>query len=784
MAKFRASMRTSLGFTVLVMGMLGMALAVATGEAFRQLALNNQRVAFVTLAKLEFNGLLEDLRSKTVQMGLGMQQSPTLKQAIRHHDDKQIAQQLDQHFHRSFVTLGQVKLLRAYAIDPTFQLLAASNEGDANLPANALVCQKLLDKTSQRRGAARLKPESELCLIGKQAALATIVPVGGLKIQGYLLLVADPTPNIARAEEMLGTPMSILDVKGVEIYKSSKWPATIGDNIMLASHIMKTPSGNNLLELRFATNIAHLQKQLSGTRNVLFAIAVIVMLGTALLALFIFQRTALMPLAMLTNHLRRVQNDKSQLGNKVTVQGSSEIVTLATDFNNMSSELNTVYRTLESMAFTDSLTGMANRALFYDRLEQATLIASRSGTQYALLMMDLNRFKNINDTLGHHVGDQILKIVGERLQSVLRKADTAARLGGDEFAVLLPVINEDESATIVAEKIIDSLKQPITIDNHSLSIGISIGMTHCPHDGENATILMRRADMAMYHAKREGIGHIFYKNSMDSDNLFEFTLESELRKAMENHDFELYYQPKIDIKQKRITGVEALIRWIHPAHGFIPPDKFIPLAEQIGLIHPLTEWVLETALTQCAQWHANDIKIGVSVNLSAHSLNDINLLDTVRHALAKSKMDPQWLTLEITETAIMSDPDRALSTLSRLDSMGIPLSIDDFGTGYSSLAYLKRFPVSEIKIDKSFVMDMIDDISDAVIVRSTIDLAHNMGMSVVAEGIEGQDAWDQLLELGCNLGQGFLMCRPCPAADLELWLQDSGWSGRSTKVAS
>ena len=777
-------MRTSLGVTVLVMGMLGMALAVATGEAFRQLALNNQRTAFITLAKLEFSGLLEDLRIKTVQMGLGMQQSPTFKQAFKNHDDKQIVQQLDQHFHRSFVTLGQVKLLRTYAIDSNFQLLAASSEGAANLPTNALVCQKLLERTSQRRGTARLKPESELCLIGTQAALAAVVPVGGLKLQGYLLLVVDPTPNIARAEEMLGTPINILDVRGVEVFKSAKWPTEIGDDILLASHIMKTPSGNNLLEFRFATNIAHLQQELSNTRNVLFAIAVIIMLGTALLALFVFQRTALVPLATLTNHLRRVQNDKSQLGNKVTVQGSSEIVTLATDFNNMSSELNTLYRTLESMAFTDSLTGMANRALFYDRLEQATLIASRSGTQYALMMMDLDRFKNINDTLGHHIGDQILKVVGERLQSVLRKADTAARLGGDEFAVLLPAIDQDESTTIVAEKIIDCLKQPIIIDNHSLSIGISIGMTLCPHDGENATVLMRRADMAMYHAKREGIGHIFYQNSMDSDNLFEFTMESELRKAIENHDFELYYQPKIDIKQKRITGVEALIRWIHPAHGFIPPDKFIPLAEQIGLIHPLTEWVLESALTQCAKWHANDIQIGVSVNLSAYSLNDINLLDTVRHALAKSRMDPEWLTLEITETAIMSDPDRALSTLSRLDSMGIPLSIDDFGTGYSSLAYLKRFPVSEIKIDKSFVKDMIDDISDAVIVRSTIDLAHNMGMTVVAEGIEGQDAWDKLFELGCNLGQGFLMCRPCPAANLESWLQDSHWSGRRIKAAS
>jgi EAL domain-containing protein (putative c-di-GMP-specific phosphodiesterase class I) len=286
---------------------------------------------------------------------------------------------------------------------------------------------------------------------------------------------------------------------------------------------------------------------------------------------------------------------------------------------------------------------------------------------------------------------------------------------------------------------------------------------------------MQRADVAMYHAKRKGQSFTFYDLAMDQDNLFEITMETALREAVEQGNFDLYYQPKINLQLGRITGVEALIRWTHPEHGFISPEKFIPLAEQTNQIQPLTHWVLNTALRQCAQWHAEGIKIGVSVNLSAHSLSDINLLDTIRHALAQAQIAPEWLTLELTETAIMSDASRALHTLSRLDSMNVRLSVDDFGTGYSSLAYLKRFPVDEIKIDKSFVIDMLEDASDAVIVRSTIDLAHNMGMSVVAEGIESQAAWDKLAALHCNFGQGFYMCRPCPAEQLDEWLHNSPW---------
>lgn len=784
MFTLQPSMRASLRLTVLVMGLLGMILAFATGEAYQRLAMDNQRAFFVSLAKLKTHEIIENLTQDSVELGLSTQAAAGFQQAFASRDPVQISKQLDEHFHRAFVTLDHIKLIKIYVLNKKFELIATSNEGDSTLPINEPVCKNLLTKTASLSSASHLKPDSELCRIGTQPVLATIVPVGGLRIKGYLQVIVDPTPNLAKADNSLGTALRLKGPDASIYYQSQSWPEILNKNILLAEYTLSTPSNQHFFDLTFASDITELREQLSSTRNIIFSIAAIIMLSATLLALLMLQRTALTPLNTLTKHLRRVQADKSQLGIKVAVSGNTEIVELATNFNNMSSELNALYRTLENMAFTDALTGMPNRVLFYDRLEQATLTADRYNTPYALMMMDLNRFKNINDTLGHHIGDQLLKKVGERLQVVLRKSDTVARLGGDEFAALLPAIDGDENAATVAQKIVNSLNEPISINGHSLSVGISIGLVLCPKDGDKTTLLMQRADVAMYHAKRKGLGFVFYNNSMDSDNLFEMTMESELRQAVESKNFELYYQPKINIQQGRITGAEALIRWKHDEHGFISPEKFIPLAEQTGLIQPLTEWVLEKALTQCAAWHKNNINIGISVNLSAFSLNDINLLDTVRHALAKAKIEPHWLTLELTETAIMSDADRALSTLSRLNSMGIRLSVDDFGTGYSSLAYLKRFPVDEIKIDKSFVMEMLEDVSDEVIVRSTIDLAHNMGMEAVAEGIESQEAWNKLAELGCNIGQGYHMCRPCPSADFVEWVHKSQWGLGHIKAVS
>jgi len=438
--------------------------------------------------------------------------------------------------------------------------------------------------------------------------------------------------------------------------------------------------------------------------------------------------------------------------------------------------LHVLYKTLESMAYTDSLTGLPNRTYFYDRLNEITRNTGISNSGFILLVLDLDRFKYVNDTLGHHIGDILLQKIADRLQNAVRATDLIARLSGDEFAAIMMIDdNHPEAGEAVAKKFLAITSQPLKIKSHQLTISASMGIASCPIDGKDSHLLMQRADMAMYHAKKNRQGYTFYESHLDKHSLIQLNLELELKEAIDNQHLELYYQPKINLHTHGTTGVEALVRWFHPERGCIPPDDFIPLAEQTGLIHSLTRWVINTALMQCAHWHKMGNLIGVAVNISALSLENSALLDLVNEALHRFGVAPHWLSLELTESAVMTDPNKAMEMLTRLRHTGVQISVDDFGTGYSSLAYLKKLPVGDIKIDKSFVMEMDKDGSDAVIVRSTIDLAHNMGLNVIAEGVENKEVWDMLVDLGCDNAQGFFMCKPCSADDLAQWLEKSEW---------
>jgi diguanylate cyclase (GGDEF)-like protein len=585
----------------------------------------------------------------------------------------------------------------------------------------------------------------------------------------------NPANNILRATEDIGSPIRLNLPGGELVGQSANWPAAPTEEIIFTEYDLRTPEGAPYLKVAVAGEISELLKKLSRTRKLILVTGTLITLVITLLALYLVQRVAVRPLQALGDHLRRIREDKSNIGKQLAVTGGLEIAGLTTDFNRISNELRALYNTLENMAFSDPLTNMPNRALFYNRLDHAISETERYNTPFAVFMMDLDRFKNINDTLGHHIGDLLLQETGKRLQQVVRKSDTVARLGGDEFAIILPTIEHNESVNKAAEKIIAALSVPIMVEGHSLNIGASIGIVHCPHDGTDANLLMRRADVAMYQAKKNDMGYTIYNAAMDSQSLFELTIEAEINRAMDNGNFQLHYQPKIDMRKNCIAGAEALLRWKHPEHGMIPPDQFIPLAEKSGTINKVTRWVLQQALAQCAAWHDIGIKINVAVNLSAYSLKDNGLCDMISQALEEARVAPQYLTLELTESAIMSDASAALKTLIQIDAMGVRLSVDDFGTGYSSLAYLKRLPVDEIKIDKSFVMDMTSNASDAVIVRSTIDLAHNMGMAVVAEGIESQKIMDALRHMNCDVGQGYFLSKPVPAAELQQWLAASPW---------
>jgi diguanylate cyclase (GGDEF)-like protein len=423
----------------------------------------------------------------------------------------------------------------------------------------------------------------------------------------------------------------------------------------------------------------------------------------------------------------------------------------------------------ERQALHDALTGLPNRALF---TQQVSSVIGRagSGARAAVLLMDLDRFKEVNDTLGHHAGDVVLREVGDRLRRNLPDACVIARLGGDEFAVLVPHAPDRESAVGIAWQMREALERPLGVGDLSLELGGSIGIAMSPEHGSEPVFLLQRADVAMYAAKAAHSGVEIYAPEHDRSSTRRLALVGMLRAAIERGELTVHYQPKAELASGRVVGVEALARWDHPAFGSVPPDEFIPLAEATGLIRPLTLYVLETALGEARRWQDRGFQLHVAVNVSVRNLLDPELIDSVIDLLGRLRVSARRLTLEITEGQIMEDPERMIQVLHGLRSHGIQLSVDDFGTGYSSLAYLKRLPVNEVKVDKSFVTHAATDQADAAIVRSAIDLGRNLGLRVVAEGIEDRQSWDLLAAMGCDLAQGYYLARPMPAAELLDWL--------------
>ena len=460
-------------------------------------------------------------------------------------------------------------------------------------------------------------------------------------------------------------------------------------------------------------------------------------------------------------------------------QSESKIKSLQADLESRvikrTQQLAGANKELKHQALHDALTSLPNRVLLQDRLAQAIRTAKRDEHSAALLLSDLDRFKEVNDTLGHHYGDLLLQQVAVRLRGVLRDSDTVARLGGDEFAILLPDVSDQDQIILTANKIVAAIDAPFIFEDQNIHIGISIGVAICPGDSENPSTLMRQADIAMYVAKRSNTDIAFYKPELDEHSIKRLSMAGELRRALQQKQLIVHYQPNVDLQQNRVTGVEALVRWQHPEKGLIPPDDFIPLAEHSGHIRELTAFVLEEAIQQLHLWSSTGLTLRMSVNLSGRSLHDSDLCDHIAKLLEQWQIKPEHLQLEITERALMYDPIQANETLSQLHAMGINLSIDDFGTGYSSLAYLKQLPIHEIKIDKSFVHAMLEQDADKVIVRSTIDLAHNMGHQVIAEGVDSEATLELLKEMGCDLAQGYHITHPVAAEELRKWLYNSDW---------
>lgn len=432
-------------------------------------------------------------------------------------------------------------------------------------------------------------------------------------------------------------------------------------------------------------------------------------------------------------------------------------------------------------ALNDSLTGLPNRVLLRDRLIQSMAIAKRQQVRVALFVIDILRLSEINDTLGHKCGDAVIIEVATRLQDAFRDSDTLGRIAGDEFALVM-LDTDKEKLDLIVGKIREVMQEPIFISDTIIGVDVVVGVSLAPDHGETPQDLMRHADYAMRLAKSDKLDFNIYSAAVDPYDRRHIQLYGELRQAVKERELALYYQPKINLASGKISSVEALARWPHPKEGIISPVEFIPMVERSGLIIPFTEWVLEQAIVDCADWIGKGIPVSVGVNLSSRNLLDDKLVSHVANLLEQYKLSADKLTLEVTESSVMSHPDKAIKTLINLHEMGITLSIDDFGTGYSSLAYIKQLPVDELKIDSSFVFKMVDDESDALIVKSTIDLAHSLNLTVVAEGVESEDILDLLDAYGCDVGQGFLFGRPMALADLLHWLTTSKWGCDVLKV--
>ena len=427
----------------------------------------------------------------------------------------------------------------------------------------------------------------------------------------------------------------------------------------------------------------------------------------------------------------------------------------------------------EELALSDPLTGLPNRAMFQDLVQNTFQQAGRRKKAAAVMLMDLDRFKDVNDTLGHHNGDLLLQRIGSRLDSVLRNTATVARLGGDEFAILLPDIADRQAVIPVVRRVLKVLEEPVVVGGLALQVEASLGVAMFPEHGRTVDAVMRAADVAMYVTKEQRSGYEFYDEGQHEHrhDAGRLALIGELRRAMDETELVLHYQPKVDLRTGKAKGVEALARWHHPERGLLSPDEFIPLAERSNLLRPMTLYLVDTALRQCNAWRARGIEVSVAVNLSMQNMLDLRLPNDIARLLTSWRLPAGSLELEITESTIMADHRRATTLLARLSKMGVRLSIDDFGTGYSSLAYLQELPVDAIKIDKSFVMDMSTDEGNATIVQSTIDLGHNLHLEVVAEGVETQSAYDKLAALGCDYAQGYFLSKPLSPEKMTIWLE-------------
>jgi diguanylate cyclase (GGDEF)-like protein len=608
-----------------------------------------------------------------------------------------------------------------------------------------------------------------------QALAEDMHALSGLQVA----MLAQPTAGRAR---LVATTLGGAADAALTRQAMSPEAAVIVDGDELYARTLTQEAGGGVLRTVLMRSVAEV---VAPFQQVQFVLAAITLLGVGLFAIGSAwtARRVTTPLRLLVHASERLGKGEYEAPMK-GMGRLDEIGDLARAFDHMRVSIAANESEMRQLAYTDRLTGMPNRARFRDAVRDAIGQSAAPGRSVAVIILDLNRFKNVNDVLGYAVGDRLLKAVAARLTAeVVRDGDLVARLGGDEFALLLPDARVD-AALAVAQRIAASFERPLMLDDQTVDLSAGVGIACWPAHANDADTVLVHAEVAMYGAKRKNELAVVYDPALDSTSALTLSLLSELRRAVDAGELRLYLQPKIALCDDRLVGAEALVRWQHPQRGLLPPMEFIPFAEQTGFVRRLTLWIFEDA---ARHWHALQAHgaLQVSINLSTRDLLDLELPQKLDSILQRYRVAESGFCLEITESAIMDDPLRAEATLNALSARGFKLSIDDFGTGYSSLAYLRRLPVNELKIDRSFVMAMERNTDDAKIVHSTIDLAHNLGLSVVAEGIENAAVYTQLVELDCDEGQGYHMGRPLPVAEFASWARrwNDQRDSRATAVA-
>jgi len=765
MKRFHIDLLTGLVLSIVLLGVISAAAILITTRIYRDLTFDFEHQYLSRLLAIKSSDMLLQLEHNAFQLGLRIQASEDFRTAQAANDEFVLSAELEHQFKQGLVTTNTVTAVALYAFDLDFNLLGAALSDSADSEGGSVLCPDLVSKARIREGPRRLQPATEICLSGNRPYQAVIIPVGGLDPSGYLQVVSDPVPALYRLDEVLNMPIRIELPDDTRLYQSPGWGDMPTDSTVVSDFVVHTNDSRPAVRIAAARNAEALVEKLDQTDTRLIAVVIAIILVSVATALWFVKYSVFKPLQELSNRLRG--------GSLGSGSAASEIpAALAPAAPASFQALGELYETLQDMAIRDPLTGTYNRALLEDRLKQAIAEHRRTPTITAVMLVDLVRFKYVNDLLGHHTGDVLLKQVVGRMAGVLRESDTLGRLGGDEFAIILPD-TDGAQACQVAQKIMHAMESEFEVENHTLSASVSIGIALMPQHGEEVETLLRHADYAMYAAKKTRSDYTIYNpNITEEASMARMALDGVLNENIDRNDLFLVYQPVIDFHTGQVSYLEALVRWRQPDGRILLPEIFIRVAEQSGLIRLLSEWIINTACRELVRLQQVSPGLRVGINLSMHNLHDYKLTGVIEKALERYRLGPACLLLEITETGVMLDPSQVIEILNQLSSMGLTLSIDDFGTGHSSLAYLKRLPVHTLKVDKSFVTDMDSDDDNASIVHATIDLAHNMGLTVTAEGVETRPVHDLLKGMGCDYYQGYYVGEPMESAVIINWLNE------------